>query len=167
MRFYTDAPAWGTTPSSPVLSLLPSHFNPRSRVGNDTADSINSVQLGISIHVPAWGTTKYYNKLKTEADISIHVPAWGTTVYVYTYIQTIKFQSTFPRGERLHIYCIIITTTHFNPRSRVGNDILSLSSHCEPDISIHVPAWGTTRLIHQHTKRLEFQSTFPRGERQL
>ena len=79
--------------------------------------------LGISIHVPAWGTTVMDYMLTSVLAISIHVPAWGTT----------RTQATTIRSG-----------TNFNPRSRVGND-------CKPDnganktmISIHVPAWGTT-----------------------
>ena len=33
-------------------------FNPRSRVGNDGMYGLNGVYFIISIHVPAWGTTK-------------------------------------------------------------------------------------------------------------
>ena len=35
------------------------------------------------------------------------------------------------------------------------------------DISIHVPAWGTTLLIQEYGTLLLFQSTFPRGERPI
>ena len=55
--------------------------------------------------------------------ISIHVPAWGTTKYI------------LPGWS---------DSSYFNPRSRVGNDLL----HCP--ISF---------------KGQSFQSTFPRGER--
>ena len=40
---------------------------------------------------------------------------------------------------------------YFNPRSRVGNDPAPFTIAATPDISIHVPAWGTTSL------------TFPQG----
>ena len=32
-------------------------------------------------------------------------------------------------------------------------------------ISIHVPAWGTTTVVHLYPGTSQFQSTFPRGER--
>ena len=54
----------------------------------------------ISIHVPAWGTTKHRRYCHCRNAISIHVPAWGTTVTQATYIGIATFQSTFPRGER-------------------------------------------------------------------
>ena len=37
----------------------PSHFNPRSRVGNDRHFCRGVHRKGISIHVPAWGTTSF------------------------------------------------------------------------------------------------------------
>ena len=56
--------------------------------------------------------------------------------------------------------------TNFNPRSRVGNDggIMDLVGRYA-NISIHVPAWGTTDDIVITGIKVTFQSTFPRGER--
>ena len=124
-----------------------SYFNPRSCVGNDTAEIKQRLNPygSISIHVPAWGTTAnpyrwiqptpYFNPRSRVGNdimgwngadieaISIHVPAWGTT------------------GE---FYPII---TDFR-------------------ISIHVPAWGTTATDPpDEVAQPAFQSTFPRGER--
>ena len=58
--------------------------------------------------------------------------------------------------------------TGFNPRSREGNDV---NANGDPDaykiVSIHVPAKGTTSFREQLiTLSFEFQSTFPRRERQ-
>ena len=57
---------------------------------------------------------------------------------------------------------------YFNPRSRVGNDIQGFAKYIKISISIHVPAWGTTEKnrLTQHLDMI-FQSTFPRGERPL
>ena len=77
-----------------------------------------------------------------------------------------KFQSTFPRGERLYTDMQKLIMFNFNPRSLVGNDHgetskLSQSADFNPrslvgnayipvgtytivEISIHVPSWGTT-----------------------
>ncbi len=57
---------------------------------------------------------------------------------------SIKFQSTFPRGERQNVCRLFLIFCHFNPRSRVGNDMLQVV------------------FLQCH---YEFQSTFPRGER--
>ena len=51
--------------------------------------------------VTAWGTTRTPRHIINMMVISIHVPAWGTT--------------------RESAVCMRLTT-HFNPRSRVGND---------------------------------------------
>ena len=141
--------------------------------------------------------------------ISIHVPTWGTTLSISTNLFALIFQSTFPRGERhhqpgyhyllhsfqstflcgerRHITRMQLTTLHFNPRSRVGNDGWSYSDRiCDRDfnphscvgndtkcekklghiqISIHFPSWGTTIASIPDIASFPFQSTFPRGER--
>ena len=78
---------------------------------------------------------------------------------------------------------------YFNPRSRVGNDIgqigldlvVNISIHVpawgttltatgfssKEVISIHVPAWGTTAFRYAQPGTSRFQSTFPRGERPI
>ena len=169
------------------------NFNPRSRVGNDGTQPVCSASpQTISIHVPAWGTTFFWfsssfflfyfnprSRVGNDSDdivitgikvISIHVPAWGTTGFT-------SFRCS--------------ASVNFNPRSRVGNDssaqyrLRSFSM-----ISIHVPAWGTTygilwdidtpenfnprsrvgndmSVLSMMQDIEEFQSTFPRGERQL
>ena len=160
-------PAWGTTLTSILLpmtdtfqSTFPrgerpalfasyiswSYFNPRSRVGNDYVDLVVLKQtMFISIHVPAWGTT--YRRLWWDHG-------------------SCRFQSTFPRGERLVQTEQLSQKCHFNPRSRVGNDGLPMSDYLNKYISIHVPAWGTTFCgVWMHGTQ-KFQSTFPRGERQ-
>ena len=121
-------------------------FNPRSRVGNDKPVRVYDIDNGISIHVPAWGTTFKPDSNAGRWVISIHVPAWGTTVLCGLTGGKVGFQSTFPRGER---------------RDSVTCHPLNIA------ISIHVPAWGTTILRYCSLNTLEFQSTFPRGERQL
>ena len=140
-------PAWGTT-----LKLI---------------DQPHTV--GISIHVPAWGATANEKKKRLVTDISIHVPAWGTTlntilcVWQFCYFnprsrvgndRTNKGRSNCtqyfnPRSRvgndsgRNAAYIICI---YFNPRSRVGNDGCSNNKCYNFQISIHVPAWGTTSI---------------------
>ena len=142
--------------------------------------------------------------------ISIHVPTWGTTLSISTNLFALIFQSTFPRGERhhqpgyhyllhsfqstflcgerRHITRMQLTTLHFNPRSRVGNDGWSYSDRiCDRDFNPHscvgndtkcekklrsYPDFnprslvGNDRLQAYGIERQEkFQSTFPRGER--
>ena len=82
----------------------------------------------------------------TSTKISIHVPAWGTT------------------GAHDASYEL---QANFNPRSRVGNDGQQYVADYVDVISIHVPAWGTTHSLRTVAAKPEFQSTFPRGERQI
>ena len=50
----------------------------------------------------------------------------------------------------------------------MGNDDSKHSRHCFFSISTHVPTWGTTDTAHRgNQSNAEFQSTFPRGERQF
>ena len=78
-----------------------------------------------------------------------------------------EFQSTFPRGERHNGNHSRGCSSYFNPRSRVGNDGATFSLTVNRRISIHVPAWGTTNHSSNVFLGSQFQSTFPRGERQF
>ena len=99
------------------------NFNPRSRVGNDWVLGQAKLPTGISIHVPAWGTTALPLLMGVMTDISIHVPAWGTT-HLWT-------EAT--AGKYISIHVPAWGTTK------------ALSEHYKnAKISIHVPAWGTT-----------------------
>ena len=119
----------------------------------------------ISIHVPTWGTT-----------IILFVPAF-TNVFQFTFprgerpkinfqvtIETL-FQFTFPRGERLHGWEKAVCTKYFNSRSHVGNDKKAKGEKLDKWISIHVPTWGTTNAQLHIRYAVQFQFTFPRGER--
>ena len=55
-------------------------FNPRSREGNDAGDSEHERNAGVSIHVPARGTTDTPCFSFLIQPVSIHVPARGTTI---------------------------------------------------------------------------------------
>ena len=51
------------------------------------------------------------------------------------------FQSTLPRRERPpRLVLSGRNTKHFNPRSRVGSDIVFEAKHSDGKISIHAPA---------------------------
>ncbi len=78
----------------------------------------------ISIHAPAWGATGFFKSFRIQKIIiSIHAPAWGATCLLWPLLA-------------LYIY--------FNPRPRVGGDVIA-------------PATGTVATV--------FQSTPPRGGR--
>ena len=132
----------------PFLSHLKS-FNPRTRVGCDVAaERPRCFRAGVSIHAPAWGAT-------------------------------------------CKCRCSQSGKLCFNPRTRVGCDLLQSFFHRHlASVSIHAPAWGATPLPRPSackaksfnprtrvgcdgeqpltmTKTNGFQSTHPRGVRQL
>ena len=138
-------PARGTTRLEPAAGEKRLSFNPRSRKGNDEVRLRSFSVHSVSIHVPARGTTCDICLVLQLVGVSIHVPARGTTAkrgLIKWHI--IKFQSTFPQGERHGISTIISTLTGFNPRSRKGNDIFFPTDSQSVFVSIHVPARGTT-----------------------
>ena len=87
---------------------------------------------------------KHHRKSK----ISIHAPARGATIeeWMQDYNRFV-FQSTLPRGERLGHFRTIFHTQDFNPRSREGSDVETISSLLDRFISIHAPARGATRAV--------------------
>ena len=58
------------------------------------------------------------------------------------------FQSTFPRRERRNHIDNVVPQISFNPRSREGNDTPAKPATPVDLVSIHVPAKGTTVVIH-------------------
>ncbi len=144
-------------------------FNPRSRKGNDTIGRQSLLRFGVSIHVPARGTTlssasaALHNKFQStfpqgerlisppsynfSKKVSIHVPARGTTEFVITF----KF-----------------CPYSFNPRSRKGNDD-DLTKRLELEwVSIHVPARGTTAYADDPVKKTKVSIHVPaRGTTRL
>ena len=126
------------------MQLTTLHFNPRSRVGNDGWSYSDRIcDRDFNPHSCVGNDTKCEKKLRSYPDfnplslvgnddskhprhcffsISIHVPSWGTTVAVYCNSWSKRFQSTFPRGERLYTDMQKLIMFNFNPRSLVGND---------------------------------------------
>ena len=99
------------------------NFNPRSRVGNDDLDIAYSRNAGISIHVPAWGTTLGQLGIRKPLKFQSTFPRGERPRCVADTMTITAFQSTFPRGERLRTIYFPLKNVHFNPRSRVGNDL--------------------------------------------
>ena len=56
-RISIHAPAWGATNNATDISVFPTNFNPRSRMGSDRARMAYTTLCTISIHAPAWGAT--------------------------------------------------------------------------------------------------------------
>ncbi|EFK09661.1 conserved hypothetical protein [delta proteobacterium NaphS2] len=103
-RVSIHAPAWGATkrdvPKIPVelFQSTPPHGGRRC-----TSRAIR-IPGKVSIHAPAWGATSKNHSFATVTAVSIHAPAWGATSFSC-------------RSVRTNI-C-------FNPRPRMGGDVIS------------------------------------------
>ena len=126
-------------------------FNPRARVGRDhgaahgrhgvgvsihapawgaTLPMIKHDAIGlVSIHAPAWGATKHGCKRHVAGNVSIHAPAWGATIPLDTKCLYLVFQYTRPRGARPHTKASCRLVHGFNPRARVGRDVMELATY--------------------------------------
>ena len=77
-----------------------------------------------------------------------------------------KFQSTLPRGERPGIYSGRSRGIDFNPRSRVGSDLLLFfHGFCLHDFNPRSRVGSDAKEKCAYPKAEVFQSTLPRGER--
>ena len=104
MYISIHASAWDATFQIPHFFRWYIYFNPRIRVGCDMNGIVFTMNSKISIHASAWDATVY---------------CCGLFVYI-------PFQSTHPRGMRLVLRSELIKAFYFNPRIRVGCDLLSL-----------------------------------------
>ena len=149
-QFQSTPPCGGRPfPSAPTLSM--DGFNPRPRVGGDLVSSLIACHAAMFQSTPPCGgrlvSTSEVDKLNRfqstppcggrpdflenhlpDEYVSIHAPVWGATL------------STNPShsGE-----C-------FNPRPRVGGDLLFLREIPQLTVSIHAPVWGATSLSLVH-----------------
>ena len=102
----------------------------------------------VSIHAPAWGATRMWNRRVKEDYVSIHAPAWGATRDYFTTARPWpQFQSTHPRGVRPAWSPRSCGSAGFNPRTRVGCDSSPSKKFPAGRVSIHAPAWGATKKL--------------------
>ena len=100
--------------------------------------------------------------------VSIHVPAKGTTRVAYSGVDRFLFQSTFPRRERLFQISMVANISDVSIHVPAkGTTIPFCWSQQNQLVSIHVPAKGTTPADYAAQYGYQFQSTFPRRERQM
>ena len=167
-RVSIHAPAWGATDVYARPRPPRGSFNPRARVGRDVRPRHRCRDWRVSIHAPAWGATSNADesaslatvfqstrprgarhdaagKAVENAAVSIHAPAWGATGHAHNRAtRYVEFQSTRPRGARQGRYGAAGWPACFNPRARVGRDVI---------------------VRTRATGGLTFQSTRPRGAR--
>ncbi len=105
--------------------MIDFYFNPRSRVGNDY------IVCDISCYIANFNPrSRVGNDLRAGASM----------------LSTLGFQSTFPRGERRFIpatrLIFVVFQSTFPRGERLANAVMLIPA---TPISIHVPAWGTTK----------------------
>ena len=185
------APARGATRSGSASGERLRNFNPRSREGSDDKEAKEFYNSAISIHAPARGATNPWKGVGELQNISIHAPARGATSSETRspFRRQISIHAPARGATRcwlsvLHSHPISIHAPargatertsdrtqgdrNFNPRSREGSDDWLMYGDGDPyDISIHAPARGATMDNYTAAVRKIFQSTLPRGERQL
>ena len=115
-RLYTEYEFQSTFPHGERRSLYVyravwSCFNPRSRTGNDTCICLSCITISWFQSTFPHGERRL-TALRGEfpVGVSIHVPARGTTnQYIYSPKSVSRFQSTFPHGERRYFFdCICL-----------------------------------------------------------
>ena len=100
--------------------------------------------------------------------VSIHAPAWGATGSPITYLTVPWFQSTHPHGVRHNFLFKSLVFSSFNPRTRMGCDLLLGHSRRRHQSFNPRTRMGCdeqpTRTSPPYTM---FQSTHPHGVRQF
>ena len=144
------------------------YFNPRSHEGSDFCAFCNSVMPFLfQSTLPRGerhsgeisegnqsdfnprsheGSDNFYCPVHPIQCISIHAPTRGAT----------------PRASLKKSLC-----KNFNPRSHEGSDKMEKMSADTYMISIHAPTRGATSKAKEAVTNKVFQSTLPRGERQI
>ena len=158
------APTWGATGRPTINQRTPRFQSTRPR-GARPASTFKIIVEIVSIHAPTWGATQRYylptsflgfnprahvgrdsiaQQRVTPCAVSIHAPTWGATVMRFGSWCCKGFQSTRPRGARLHSEDVAYDQASFNPRAHVGRDLrCTISFRCN-NVSIHAPTWGAT-----------------------
>ena len=214
-RVSIHAPAWGATcmprvccvswamfqsthprgvrrPSPPSRMALFGFQSTHPRGVRRAQDSDPAVEQQVSIHAPAWGATRCWRAtfagrgcFNPRTRVGCDIPLFDRFEKVF------KFQSTHPRGVRLH--CIDSPEDLFGVSIHApawGATLLRRRQHEDRVVSIHAPAWGATpsaaRSFHLQSVSIHapawgatstreginvdiftFQSTHPRGVRRL
>ena len=142
------APAWGATLGGENRFHDYTSFNPRARVGRDAAPES-----------PPLTMSKFQSTRPRGA--RPETLSWSS------YLSQ-SFQSTRPRGARHTLYARETTTSLVSIHAPAwGATIAHSQDIAVVDVSIHAPAWGATAARVIGVEAPLFQSTRPRGARQL
>ena len=186
------APAWGATSMLISTAGIMTSFNPRTRVGCDTgsARQRQCLQRFQSTHPRGVRHTPSCSSSKRRSSFNPRTRVGCDHRALLSAGRKREFQSTHPRGVRqvgdlpvlrvknvsIHApawgatpcaRCWTIWPCRFNPRTRVGCDlVVAFYRHNPRHVSIHAPAWGATvPYLPLLDGASLFQSTHPRGVR--
>ena len=123
----------------------------------------------VSIHAPARGATMKQVRTHIGTRVSIHAPARGATFLLFKKGGVnVGFNPRSRTGSDLFTITMIFLSLGFNPRSRTGSDDTCAEAIAHGiRVSIHAPARGATGNSHFYSpSMIQFQSTLPHGERQ-
>ena len=142
------APAWGATfLMHLIMGGFPLGFNPRARMGRDHYNTVQSVghvlfqstrphwarqfiagkgkfRRLVSIHAPAWGATVDSEYAGQVIEVSIHAPAWGATLFccLGSVHRWCCFNPRARMGRDILLGSVFVASGGFNPRARMGRD---------------------------------------------
>ena len=144
------------------------YFNPRSHEGSDFVLFPYFVQsLRFQSTLPR-GERRYlpledssYRKFQST------LPRGERRLWQQEQTLPLPFQSTLPRGERpcVHTYVLRCCISIHAPTRGATHQLVFIRACSE--ISIHAPTRGATQTIEETHLLFQFQSTLPRGERQI
>ena len=185
------APAWGATTTSPCRWRRSSCFNPRTRVGCDSRPSPSGTTSR-----SCFNPRTRVGCDKTDALVRLHPHGFNPRTRVgcdlslqQQFVTAFQFQSTHPRGVRpcglhhatvpgrvsIHAPAWGATTasrhvapagTSFNPRTRVGCDLMASLAAIVQDKFQSTHPRGVRRRHREYRDGITvFQSTHPRGVR--
>ena len=129
--------------------MIDFYFNPRSRVGNDLRAGASMLStLGFQSTFPRGERPCTHLNSTLFLRFQSTFPRGERRFIPATRLIFVVFQSTFPRGERPFSVFVLYSRRLFQSTFPRGerHSLLAIPSQLLA-ISIHVPAWGTTKNL--------------------
>ncbi len=107
-------------------------------------------ELVVSIHAPAWGATRGSCGIRLGSRcFNPRTRVGCDTCLVRQQAETLRFQSTHPRGVRQSARDYFLGLVKFQSTHPRGVRLVDklVRCHCCIPVSIHAPAWGATTLL--------------------
>ena len=124
---FQSTPPHGGRQNAVLVIAKEEGFNPRPRMGGDGARTkISRKYQKVSIHAPAWGATFDKELDVFYIEFQSTPPHGGRRMPWFDTTTNILFQSTPPHGGRPFFASVYSPVKSFNPRPRMGGDLLRL-----------------------------------------